>query len=180
MVLPQASSHLFLSNEQIPGDTKVRAEQLTASLSAFQSPRRTCHTSAVFLFRIITVSRLSGGVALAGAHDRCGSIWEDGNASVVDGHPLVWKAVCFVSSILLYAIRAFLLGDIRCPILKCPILQVVIGPTVFACVRANDHERSYFSGWWDKDQQIQRQKIHVLPDVVSQIALSVEISVDHI
>ena len=89
-------SSFFYSNEQIPGDTKVRAEQLTASLSAFQSPRRTCHTSVVFLFRIITVSRLSGGVALAGAHDRCGSIWEDGNASVVDGHFLSLGG-CYVS-----------------------------------------------------------------------------------
>jgi hypothetical protein len=51
-----------------------------------------CHTSAVFLFRIITVSHLSGGVAPAGAHDRRGSIWEERNASQVDGHSFVWKA----------------------------------------------------------------------------------------
>src|SRR6266702_8871893 len=89
-----ALCHPFLTNKSL-GTPKFGRSQLIASLSAFQSPRPTCHTSAVFLFRIITVSLLSGGVALAGAHDRRGSIWEERNALPVDGHFFRLEGVVF-------------------------------------------------------------------------------------
>ena len=77
----------FFSQRTNPWGHQSSGGVSSQPLCARSSPlEQTCHTSAVFLFRIITVSHLSGGVAPAGAHDRCGSIWEERNASLVDGH----------------------------------------------------------------------------------------------